>query len=753
MKKLFLIIIALISGLHAMGTEEIANPTPWGTTCTLTGNDYTFNGSWSGAGTWYGGKDKSAYDYVFIKFAKATGSISFSVSYNEVKSVESWGKNYYSTSTTLSETSKETIVGLKLDKTSKLSSDTTKNYAQEVLQVTLQDQGKASSLSVEGIFFATAAEYEQALINLNRGDAESGNPADTIWTGSKTIDWNHSAWQALNASLFSSAATGMTLRFYFTDLENGAQGHICTSSWKDMPSATDYFQLSGAYFEYTITDKMLAELKSNGCIVTGTGYKLSNVIILNPNKIPNMNSSIILDDIKVWEKNESPILRIAITNKQTAAVSTIATISIRTDHYVKVADLSNQVTIPSAKTDTATFDLSKVLINPGFYHITVCANYSQIADYNIGYRPTEIESPADAQSDFQEFWDKAKSDLSKVAPEYKLTKIDNKSTSNRNVYIVEMKSIDNGDGTPVTIRGYYAEPVRDGKYPVIVTQNGYDDGVATPYCPDGDSNKEMIELVLSVRGQLINNRTPYKSDNIYGDYFVYNFGDKDKYYYRGAYMDVIRGIDFIMSRSKTDTLNIFMTGGSQGGALTIVGAALDTRLNAIAPSIQFMGDFPDYFQIAGWPAYSAKQKQTALKMSDEDMYKFLSYFDTKNLAPYITCPVLTTMGLQDPVCPPHTNFAPYNNLKITDKHYTVNPFCKHEVPGSWNSDCINFFKTHLKPTTGIVNIQTDNNSNSEVKIYDLMGKLIYAGQHVSFPSDTKGIFILRSNGKTAKIIR
>ncbi len=44
-----------------------------------------------------------------------------------------------------------------------------------------------------------------------------------------------------------------------------------------------------------------------------------------------------------------------------------------------------------------------------------------------------------------------------------------------------------------------------------------------------------------------------------------------------------------------------MMGGSQGGALTIAGAALDNRIKAIAPSIQFMGDFPDYFKVEAWP--------------------------------------------------------------------------------------------------------------------------------------------------------
>ena len=39
-----------------------------------------------------------------------------------------------------------------------------------------------------------------------------------------------------------------------------------------MPDATEYVQLTASFFEFTITEVMLAELKSGGCIVTGIGF-------------------------------------------------------------------------------------------------------------------------------------------------------------------------------------------------------------------------------------------------------------------------------------------------------------------------------------------------------------------------------------------------------------------------------------------------------------------------------------------------
>lgn len=160
-----------------------------------------------------------------------------------------------------------------------------------------------------------------------------------------------------------------------------------------------------------------------------------------------------------------------------------------------------------------------------------------------------------------------------------------------------MNSIDDGDGTPVTIRGYYAEPVAEGTYPVIITQNGYDSDATIPalnFCPNGDSNPGWIELNVSVRGQVINNREP--NTNKYGDWFAYNFGNRDAYYYRGAYMDVIRSIDFITSREKAQQDNIFMMGGSQGGALTTRRCSPRQPSQCHRPCHPVHGRFPRLFQ-------------------------------------------------------------------------------------------------------------------------------------------------------------
>lgn len=193
----------------------------------------------------------------------------------------------------------------------------------------------------------------------------------------------------------------------------------------------------------------------------------------------------------------------------------------------------------------------------------------------------------------------------------------------------------------------------------------------------------------------------------------------------------MRAIDFIASRSKTDSRNIFAEGSSQGGALTIAAAALDDRLTAIAPAIQFMGDFPDYFKVGNWPASYAFKKQKELGLSDEQMYAFLSYFDTKNLAGKITCPVISTIGLQDNVCPPHTNIAPYNNLtqvSATDKQISFNAELMHSVPDTWWNTYMAFFDKYMdKSPAGIDNIAVSGNSTGKCR-YTVEGNTLHLSQ-------------------------
>ena len=330
----------------------------------------------------------------------------------------------------------------------------------------------------------------------------------------------------------------------------------------------------------------------------------------------------------------------------------------------------------------------------------------------FGIDPTDIVSAPDKQPDFDSFWAAAKAQLADIDMNATLTEITAKSTAARKVYLVELNSVPDGlTGEPVVVRGYYCEPTDGQKHPVIMHYAGYDSGYrpggqdVKPYCPSGDAEPTYAEFFLSTRGQNINNRAADEREadgkgdfvNTYGDWFAFHFGDKDSYYYRGAFMDCVQAVRFMATRSTSDMTNLFAEGQSQGGAFTYAAAALsDYPFRAIAPAIAFLGDYPDYFEITNWPAYVARENQGT--MTDAEMFAFLSYFDTKNLATIISSPTLACIGMQDNVCPPHTNIAPYNNLQSTDKQLIFNPELMHQADNDWYSRFMAFFKAHTNST-------------------------------------------------------
>ena len=369
----------------------------------------------------------------------------------------------------------------------------------------------------------------------------------------------------------------------------------------------------------------------------------------------------------VFYAPETPRIEIGVKNPGNEKVNQNIRLTVNTDKRMPVYCFAQQTTV--APHDTALVSFSFTLPAPGFYRCTVSNEDVEIQKFNIGYEPEAIVSLPDNQPDIDTFWETAKKELAAVAPDYKMTLLPGLTTDKRRLYQVSMKSLGN-----VEIAGYYCVPVKKGKYPVIISYMGYG---SKPWQPKPNDNPEYAEFVLSTRGQGLNEKA-----NSYGDWITYELGNKDKYYYRGAFMDLIRAIDFVSSRPETDTLHIFAEGGSQGGAFTLAACALDQRIAAAAPTIPFLSDYPDYFSIVHWPAEPVLKKQAELGLTDDQLYETLSYFDIKNLAQKITCPIMMGVGLQDEVCPPHTNFAGYNRISAEKKYYIFTTY-GHDVPVEW----------------------------------------------------------------------
>ena len=421
-----------------------------------------------------------------------------------------------------------------------------------------------------------------------------------------------------------------------------------------------------------------------------------------PAKLDPLKQSVVVTNN--WVFDAKPSITIHIENPNVVAVDAAIKVSITTDQRKAVATIEQIVNVAANSAEDVVITTQEDLA-PGFYKANCFVNQRIARSFNFGINPTAIVSAPDMQDDFNAYWEAAKEQLAAIDMNAQLTELEKKSTDKRKIYLVELQSVpDSPEGEPVIVRGYYAEPQDGQKHPVIMHFYGYDSQNATswPPCPGGNDS-EYAEFFFSIRGQMLNNRGAShrypdgKEDfvNIYGDWFAYNFGVKDGYYYRGAFLDCVQAVRFMATRESSDMTQLFAEGSSQGGALSYAVAALsDYPFTAIAPCVAFLGDFPDYFNIVSWPAETAKANKGS--MTNEEMYAFLSYFDTKNLATRISASVIACSGLQDGTCPPHTNLAPYNNLSTEDKVIYYYPEMGHEIPSDWNTKIMKFFKERMK---------------------------------------------------------
>ncbi len=331
------------------------------------------------------------------------------------------------------------------------------------------------------------------------------------------------------------------------------------------------------------------------------------------------------------------------------------------------------------------FDLN---LEPGFYKAVLSieekdGTKQELTHTNLGCCPELISSPQDKQPDFDEFWGATLEELAGTDASPKLTLVEEYSDDVRRTWRVDMTSL-SGE----RISGVLVEPVAPGKSPAIIHYMGYGSDV---WYSDPSSNPQMTEFTLCIRNQALN-RKPGEKD----DWCTRGLESKDTYYYRGAFADAVRAVDFVCSREKTDTSRVFANGESQGGALTLVAASLDRRIKAIAPSAPFLNDYRDYFSLVHWPADPILAAAREKGIGEDDLYRTLSYFDVKNFTDRITCPVLMAIGLQDPVCPPHTNFAGYNMIN-SEKRWICYPSAGHNVweQQGWQKEKDEFFRRFI----------------------------------------------------------
>ena len=203
-------------------------------------------------------------------------------------------------------------------------------------------------------------------------------------------------------------------------------------------------------------------------------------------------------------------------------------------------------------------------------------------------------------------------------------------------------------------------------------------------------------LALDVRGQAgeSGDAAKYSGGHIWG-WMTQGILNPYEYYYRLVYMDCVRGLDILYNRKEVDKKRIVVTGGSQGGGLTLAVCGLDDRPKLGVSAMPFMCHFRRAVEISPQRPYTELMDYMKFYPDKEDqVYRTLSYIDNLNLADKIKCKMFVSVGLQDLICPPSTVFAVYNNMKCK-KHIQVYNYAGHDFIGVHNDDRIKWLAENL----------------------------------------------------------
>lgn len=335
--------------------------------------------------------------------------------------------------------------------------------------------------------------------------------------------------------------------------------------------------------------------------------------------------------------------------------------------------------------------------NPGFLDCVLKADIagkSCTHHVKIGFSPEKLRPYTQQPTDFVEFWNKAKSEAeqcpmaftTKYVPEYSNEKVD--------CYLIKLQCYKKGQH----VYGYLTRPKAKGKYPVVLCPPGA--GVKTlkePMRHRFYAEQGFIRLEMEIHG-LNPELSPETFKDLsasFGDYLLKGLDDRDNYYMKKVYLACVRAIDYLTSLDEWDGKNVIVQGGSQGGALALITAGLDSRVTLCVANHPALSDMAGYKagRADGYPHFFTKLND--YRTDTQEKLQTMAYYDVVNFARQINIPVYLTWGYNDNTCPPTTSYIVYNTLTCP-KEALITPINEHWVSETTEHTQLDWIKSKLK---------------------------------------------------------
>jgi len=253
----------------------------------------------------------------------------------------------------------------------------------------------------------------------------------------------------------------------------------------------------------------------------------------------------------------------------------------------------------------------------------------------------------------------------------------------------------------VTFNGYAGQPIkgwlllprqRDEALPCVVEYIGYGGGRSFPFDWLTWSSAGFAHLIMDTRGQGSNWSTgdtpdsePDGSNPHTPGFMTRGILHPQTYYYRRVFCDAVRAVEAARSHPAIDAQRIAVSGGSQGGGITLAVSGLEPSVQAALPDVPFLCHYQRATQMTDSAPYQEIVKFCQVHRDKiETVFETLAYFDGLNFAVRASARALFSVALMDEVCPPSTVFAAYNHY-TGPKEIKVWPYNHHEGGQSYQT--------------------------------------------------------------------
>jgi cephalosporin-C deacetylase len=286
-------------------------------------------------------------------------------------------------------------------------------------------------------------------------------------------------------------------------------------------------------------------------------------------------------------------------------------------------------------------------------------------------------------ADFDEFWDDALAEMTAVDPQVEITPAEFQ-TSFAECFHLTFSGV---GGARV-----YAKLLRPRRatapVPAVLMFHGYSVNSGDWQSKLGYVAEGFTVAALDCRGQGGRSQDVggVQGNTLQGHIIRGLDGPPEQLLFRQIFLDTAELARIVMALPEVDASRVGVMGGSQGGALTLVCAALEPRIRRASALYPFLCDYQRVWEMdLDEHAYGELRKYFRFfdprHEREEAVFNKLGYIDVQYLCPRIQAEVLFTTSLRDEICPPSTQYAAYNKIRAPKQMIHYPDFGHEGLPG------------------------------------------------------------------------